>query len=413
MKAPEIPTGNVLVLGPIAPRSDEAEFMMGLHNGSETINNAISPDGFHVHVTPTPAPHIPPRIPRDRYSNALHREYAGAELPRRFDAATHLSPQVINWFDLSGKPVDLAGLATLPETVRRNAYISLGQEIAHSSRFCREIGNPDDEVFFWGTWGRYPDSNREKDGLNRGGPTLLNGHIHIIAMPEFASIQSFVQRVPLTPQEQINHSRALESVFMSIFGPHVQKSIEASTGSKVNQESSHFSMSCASPQAPENILAYLGSIASLVGEAYADSRQLHQSLWSGSREAASEIDRVTGKYGLTRRQSESLIGQLQHLHPTLRQVSNGEYDIDLSTHRVYQNPDLIHPTSIPIRDLMSTGGLPSTTVHGKSSCAFGARLDHRAMVTNYVVYPLIQSTESFIEPYYQPEGVILRRPTKQ
>lgn len=408
----ELGIGNVLPVRPIAPRTNN---LVDIKSEAVTMEILSSGDLTPVRIftTPTPAPHIPPSITSKDFHHAMRSVYGdGASLSPRYDRTTLFPPQLITWIDQDSTLADTNGILGLPDVLRNDAQAMLAKQIKSAHAFCSVAANntPGSEVYFWGTWGRYPDGKRLQDGLNRGGPTLANKHIHVTAMPPSTSMEGHIQRLPYTELETINHTRALERAFMGIFGPHIQKSLTDLSRATVIKDEFSFTIECPKVKSIEQVLDELGGIAVSMDRLYQLNRQLHKSIWSRDEDTDGVMEMMAKEYQLGPRDQANLRVLHHHLHPTLRQVRGEGYGIPGNRRTVYDSRRA-HET-LPIHELMLDQGLAVGTVHGCSSCAYGAQLNKNADVTRYILYPLIQSTEAFVEPYYRPDGLVIRRPTQ-
>lgn len=187
-----------------------------LFSGTKIVGNA------ECTIAPVPAPHILASISRRKYLETATNVFTiKPNLLPKYNNAQLFSPQVVVWWKEknSQEPRDFNNLYNLPSKQRSDFSTAISNKAVQAVDFVTKLkGKPT----IWGTWGYGSQTDREKTGLTRGGPTVNEGHLHVTYYnydEQLITIQNLSQK------EKLIHYAPWNEIVLEKFGSSVGKTI--------------------------------------------------------------------------------------------------------------------------------------------------------------------------------------------
>lgn len=167
-------------------------------------------------LTPIPAPHVSSSIPAKEYLETA-RGIFGSEsfLPPKYDDVKNFPPQVVLWWNRKNDetPYDFIAVSGLSKKDREDTCIAISAKCVEGVRLIKSLsGKPK----IWGTWGYGAKTERELNGLTRGGPTIKEGHLHISRFDDNEASELKFENPPL--KIKLNHYAPWNQIILNNFG---------------------------------------------------------------------------------------------------------------------------------------------------------------------------------------------------
>lgn len=439
----------------IAPRTDGGSvFEEGKIFGGITQRGHIESC-----VTPVPAPHVAPRLPRGSFlqmaTNALGPQ---SGLPPKYQDTACFSPQLCVWARHERYPegsFDFLAIAQLSEKERGDCCDAISHDVTRSVKMLGQMSTQEStRPVVWGTWGHGVKEERTLDGTTRGGPTLERAHVQVSNFGQQS--ESIILDNLLDARSRVNHFapwvgymlEAFGEDFAQVIGAHFQTGTAGGAQVSIIDEVIHGENGSVSikkghrvqyntPVHLKDVFGSLIKFASYMEGIYQKVKTLHQQYYTSASDdkdqAIASMTSYFANLGLADSIAQQLTDFVIRIRPTYGQVNrwidgtSGHPDVQaelLSTKGRYERLREKISNSLSagqsaiksmVFDMVKEPSDPSIELTWPVHSSFCYLIDDYEIDDGELVIRSLQLFPNFVTTEAAPEkiqGVVLKRPTK-